>query len=50
MRHGDVGALTEHDHLCPPCKQGDCGQCLELFRHPRFGLVDCDCDHGQAAS
>ncbi len=46
MRHGDAGTLSERRILCPPCQQGICGCCCDLFRHPRFGLVACDCDHG----
>ncbi len=50
MRHGDVGALSERSFLCPPCRRDNCGQCPDLFRSPLYGLVACECDHGQAAS
>ncbi len=50
MRHGDAGTLTERGHLCPPCQVGVCDLCRDLFWHRSYGLVACDCDHGQVAS
>lgn len=41
-----ISSTTRTPGLCPPCRRGDCGECMQVDHPDMPNMYTCPCTHG----